>query len=69
MIDSLEREIKDLRADLDRLKSSLGEVQDKNLVLENELEEHRKYSLLRDEKNSLIINQVIDILQKLREKV
>ena len=69
MIESLEREIKDLRADLDRLKSSLGEVQDKNLVLENELEEHRKYSLLRDEKNSLIINQVIDILQKLREKV
>ena len=68
MIDSLEREIKDLRADLDRLKSSLGEVQDKNLVLENELEEHRKYSLLRDEKNSLIINQVIDILQKLRGK-
>ena len=69
MIDSLEREIKDLRADLDRLKSSLGEVQDKNLVLENELEEHRKYSLIRDEKNNLIINQVIDILQKLREKV
>ena len=69
MIESLEREIKDLRADLDRLKSSLGEVQDKNLVLENELEEHRKYSLLRDEKNNLIINQVIDILQKLREKV
>ena len=69
MIDSLEREIKDLRADLDRLKSSLGEVQDKNLVLENELEEHRKYSLLRDEKNNLIINQVIDILQKLREKL
>ena len=68
MIESLEREIKDLRADLDRLKSSLGEVQDKNLVLENELEEHRKYSLLRDEKNSLIINQVIDILQKLRGK-
>jgi len=69
MIESLEREIKDLRADLDRLKSSLGEVQDKNLVLENELEEHRKYSLIRDEKNNLIINQVIDILQKLREKV
>ena len=69
MIESLEREIKDLRADLDRLKSSLGEVQDKNLVLETELEEHRKYSLIRDEKNNLIINQVIDILQKLREKV
>mgnify|MGYP003132617127 CR=1 FL=1 len=69
MIDSLEREIKDLRADLDRLKSSLGEVQDKNLVLETELEEHRKYSLIRDEKNNLIINQVIDILQKLREKL
>jgi len=68
MIESLEREIKDLRGDLDRLKSSLGEVQDKNLVLETELEEHRKYSLLRDEKNSLIINQVIDILQKLRGK-
>ena len=68
MIESLEREIKDLRADLDRLKSSLGEVQDKNLVLENELEEHRKYSLILDEKNNLIINQVIDILQKLRGK-
>ena len=69
MIESLEREIKDLRADLDRLKSILGEVQDKNLVLETELEQHRKYSLLRDEKNRLIINQGIDILQKLREKV
>ena len=75
MIDSLEREIKDLRADLGYLKGHFEDIKSRSLVIESELEEVTKklkefmdFSDLRADKDHQIVKDVMGILQKLREK-
>lgn len=75
MIESLEREIKDLRADLGYLKGHFEDIKAKSLVIETELEEVTKklkefidFSDLRADKDHQIVKDVMSILHKLGEK-
>ena len=73
MIDSLERELKDLRADFVYLKGHFEDIKSRSLVIECELEEVTKklkefmdFSDLRADKDHQIVKDVMVILQNIR---